>query len=278
VEAGAHIPLDRLTLSVGLLGVFRIANVDDRFWFGLGAAGRSLASYLFTYPGRPHRREHLADLFWPTLDQDRARSALNSAVWRVRKLLASNSKSAGERGLRTAGPEILLEHGDWLDVDAIALQDAANSVIKKPAMLADPAALDRLVAVLSRYEGPFLDGEDGDWILEERERLHSIFVRTAIQVVCQLGRERRYSDAIELARLALKFDPYREELFRLLLGLLTLNEQRANAIRQYDNWSKSLAKDLEIAPLPATCAFVKDIRAIHTDEEFQALRVRLFCS
>ena len=72
-------------LSVGLLGVFRVADVDNRTWSELGPAGRGLASFLFAYPSRPHRRERLADLFWPELDAERARRALNSAIWRMRK-------------------------------------------------------------------------------------------------------------------------------------------------------------------------------------------------
>jgi DNA-binding SARP family transcriptional activator len=86
-------------LSVGLLGVFRVAGVDNRTWSELGPAGRGLASFLFAYPGRPHRRERLADLFWPELDAERARRALNSAIWRMRKLLASEPGNAGGRNL-----------------------------------------------------------------------------------------------------------------------------------------------------------------------------------
>ena len=96
-------------LSVGLLGVFRVAGVDNRTWSELGPAGRGLASFLFAYPGRPHRRERLADLFWPELDAERARRALNSAIWRMRKLLASEPGSAGGRNLLTIGTETILE-------------------------------------------------------------------------------------------------------------------------------------------------------------------------
>jgi len=265
-------------LRVGLLGVFRITNVDPRCWSELGVGGRSFASYLFAYPDQPHRRERLSYLFWPDLDEDHARSALNSAVWRIRKIFACVPESAGDQALKTTGPEIRLQHADWLDVDALALQRAADIVARNPASLADRVVLDGVIAALHRYHGPFLDGDDGDWILEEREKLHSTFVRTSIQAVCQLGGRRRYSDAIDLARLALKFDPYREELVRLFLGLLTLNEQRVGAIRHYDSWSKSLAKDLSIAPLPATRALFEEIKAIDSDGEFQALQARLFGS
>ena len=58
-------------LSVGLLGGFRVAAIDARIWRDLGPGARGLASFLFTYPDRSHRREKLAELFWPGLDTER---------------------------------------------------------------------------------------------------------------------------------------------------------------------------------------------------------------
>ena len=42
---------------------------------------------------------------------------------------------------------------------------------------------EEVLAVRHRYEGPFLDGEDAEWILEERERLHSLFIQSAMIMV-----------------------------------------------------------------------------------------------
>jgi DNA-binding SARP family transcriptional activator len=236
-----------------------------------------LASYLFTYPDRPHRRERLAYLFWPNLDQQRARGALNSAIWRVRKILAGAPETGNDSKLRTTAADVLLEP-EGLDIDALALQRAANWVSREPRVLTQPAVLEQLIGVLSRYEGPFLDGDDGDWILEEREKLHSIFVRMSIQVVRHLGVDQRYTEAIDLARSALRFDPYREELVRMLFGLLALNEQRVSAIREYEKWRNFLETELGIAPLPTTRALLDEIRHVESDQDFHSLRARLFGS
>jgi DNA-binding SARP family transcriptional activator len=262
-------------LSVELLGVFRVATVDNRTWSALGPAGRGLASFFFTYPGRPHRRERLADLFWPELDAERARRALNSAVWRLRKLIASAPDSEGGDNLQTLGSEIILEPTGWLDIDVAVLQEAAAIALQRPTALDEPEILNRVTSALHRYEGPFLDGDDGDWILEERERLHSLFVRTAILVVCRLGTAERYHDAVSLARRALRFDPYREELVRHLLTLLALDERRCEAIQYFQNWSRALKAELDIAPLPATRRILEEIRALDSAEGLLALRTRI---
>ncbi|HUI94184.1 MAG TPA: BTAD domain-containing putative transcriptional regulator [Xanthobacteraceae bacterium] len=252
-----------------------MAAVDRRIWRELGPPARGLASFLFTYPDRGHRRERLAELFWPGLDAERARRALNSAVWRLRKLLSTHPEGAGGQNLQTLGSETILKNAPWLDVDAWALQEFAAPVLRDPTALLDPQKLAAITAILHRYEGPFLDGDEGDWILEERERLHSIFLRTATISVRSLGLAGQFHEAISLARHALRFDPFREELMRSLLVLLALDERRCEAIRTYQHWSGLLKDELNIAPLPATRRVIDEIQTLDSPEGFQRLRDRL---
>jgi DNA-binding SARP family transcriptional activator len=262
-------------LAVSFLGASRVTSSSEKIWSDLGPAGRRLAGFLFTFPDRPHRRERLIDLFWPELDAERGRRAMNSAVWRLRKLLASAPDYKEGHSLRTVGPETILERTPWLDVDTWALLEAAQTTLSGPGPDLGSAAIKEILAVLYRYEGPFLDGEDADWILEERERLHSLFIRSAMIVVRHLGLCAQYHDAILLARHALRFDPYREELVRHLLTLLALDERRIDAIRYYDHWIGMIRKELGISPLPATRAAIEEIRDLHNAENAQHLRARL---
>src|SRR5262249_8452564 len=149
-------------------------------------------------------------LFWPDLDTERARRAMNSAIWRLRKLLATQPESAAGQDLQTLGSKTILKKAPWLDVDIWSLQSLAAPVLKDPASPLEPQRLAAITVILHRYEGPFLDGDEGDWILEERERLHSMFVRTATIAVRALGIAGHYHEAISLARHALRFDAFRE--------------------------------------------------------------------
>ncbi len=264
-------------LTVSLLGASRVTRSNEQIWSDLGPAGRRLAGFLFTFPDRPHRRERLIDLFWPELECREGRRAMNSAVWRLRKLLASSPEYQEGLSLRTVGPETILERTPWLDVDTWALLEAAQTDSQRcrDADLEPSEIAGEILAVLYRYEGPFLDGEDAEWILEERERLHSLFVQSAMIIVRHLGLCSRYHDAILLARHALRFDPYREELVRHLLTLLALDERRIDAIRYYDHWIGMIRKELGISPLPATRAIIEEIRDLHNAENVQHLRARL---
>jgi DNA-binding SARP family transcriptional activator len=235
-----------------------------------------MAGFLFTFPDRPHRRERMIDLFWPDLDAERGRRAMNSAVWRLRKLLASSRECEKDNNLRTVGPETILEKCAWLDVDTWALLHAAQTTLGGSVADLHARRIKEILTVLYRYEGPFLDGEEADWVLEERERLHSMFVQAALVLVRHLGQQERHHEAIQLARHALRFDPYREELVRYLLIVLALDERRNDAIRYYDHWIGLIRKELGISPLPATRATIEEIKNLHDAETLQHLRARLF--
>ena len=262
-------------LSVSLFGVFRVSRIDEQIWSDLGSAGRGLASFLFTFPDRPHRRERLAELFWPDLGEERSRRALNSAIWRLRKVLAAASESKDHASLKTVGSETILERAPWLDIDAWALRQSTATALHRPDEMLSQQTLREIAAVLYRYEGPFLDGDDGDWILEERERLHSHFVQASLVVVRNLGLHALYDDAIRLARHALRFDPFREELVRQLIVLLALDERRFEAIRYYETWSGLLRRELGIPPLAATRAVLDEVRNLQDGDGARDLRARL---
>lgn len=200
---------------------------------------------------------------------------MNSAVWRIRKLLASSPDYIEGQSLRTVGSETLFRRMLWLDVDTWALHQAATTIIESAGVGLSPSEMKDVLRVLYRYEGPFLDGEDAEWILEERERLHSLFIQSSAMLVRRLGLNGYDHDAIRLARHALRFDPYREELVRHLLILLALSERRIEAIRYYDSWINLIRKELGISPLPATRALIEEIRNLHTAENVQHLRERL---
>lgn len=263
-------------LQVRLLGTFRVLRDGTRISCELGRSGRNLASFLFAFPGRPHRRERLADLFWPGLEPERSRAALNSAIWRLRKAIGCEPASCGGLNLLSVGSEIVLEPKDWLEIDTRLFETNIQRLVKRENSSIEASHRTALHDSLDQYEGPFLDGEDADWILEERERLHSLFVGAAKVLVKYYGCIGSYDEGIALTRKVLVFDPYRESAMRNLLVLLALNDQRAEAIQAYNRWQASLKGELGVDPMPATIQLANELRASKTDKEFLAIKGRFF--
>lgn len=111
------------------------------------------------------------------------------------------------------------------------------------------AALDRAVEL---YTGPFLDGGEDHWILEQRERLHCLYVRALTAMMHGLSEQDRYEDALACGRRILVADPMRETIQRSMMLLYVLNGQRREAIRQFERCVQVLRDDCDVEPMPET--------------------------
>ena len=240
-------------LQVDLLGgiAFSIDGVVVRPEFG--PAGRLLACYLFEFPGRVHRRERLADLFWGHAEPVKARAALNTAMWRIRKMLDQAGRGASRR-LTTLGDDVVLEQGDAFMVDTHRFEAACRSAFCG----SEDARFD---AAIDLYGGPFMDGHDDDWILPERERLHCLFVRGMFEAMRRAAIQGRYEIALDLGRRILAVDVLRERIQQDVMLLLVLNGQRGEAIRAYQRLAGLLKSELDIEPMPDTKRLHDDIRS-----------------
>jgi DNA-binding SARP family transcriptional activator len=266
--------------TVRMLGVLTISVDGQRIADDLGPSGRTLTGFLFEFIGRPHRRERLADQFWGHLDPERARAALNTALWRFRKLLARSPQSNGGENLLTNGSDVILERAPWLDIDTQRFGSVVKRLLEPDeATNAGAESFVRdLEGAIETYAGPFLDGEDADWILEERERLHSLFIRAAAELMRHYGRLERYEEAVAVARRILATDPYRESIHRDLVVLLLLNGQRGEALRQHDRWRSLLHQELGIGPMPQTLRLAEEIRSGKIFDRLEIIRAQQFAS
>ena len=224
----------------------------------LGPAGRLLACYLFEFMGRTHRRERLADLFWGDIDPEKARSALNTAIWRIRKILELGSKGAA-RHLITIGDDVILEQSQLVQVDTHSLENASRRILGRAAGALTDGDVHDINQAIDGYGGPFLDGYDGDWVLQERERLHCLFIRSTFELMRAAAKQGRYENALDYGRRILTMDPLRESVQRDVMLLLVLNGQRVEAIRMYKRLINLLKSELDIEPMPETKRLNNDI-------------------
>jgi DNA-binding SARP family transcriptional activator len=263
-------------LSVRMLGVFTILADEARLAIDLGPSGRMLAGYLFEFAGRTHRRERLAELFWGHLDPERSRAALNTALWRVRKILHADAAHKSGNGLHTSGSEVVLEPGPALNIDTRRFTLAVKNALALPQLSASNPVLCHLEEAVEGYTGAFLDGDEADWVMEERERLHSLFVRAASELLRIYGHIQRYEEGIAVARRLLALDPFRESVVRSLLILLVLNGQRAESLRYHERWRVLFRRELNIEPAPQTLRLVDQVRSGHIFEELDSIRDSYF--
>jgi DNA-binding SARP family transcriptional activator len=248
-------------LNVTMLGGVSFVLDGIRIKNELGQSGRRLACYLLAFPGRTHRREKLADLFWEDLEPDNARAALNTAIWRLRKLLGSGAKESATRHLVTTSDEVILEPCEAISVDLHTFLERLKKS-KELATAGDAIGTHlALQSAVDGYGGPFLDGDDDDWIVLERERLQCLYMRALLELMNGAARDKRYEDALDYGRTILGQDSLRESVHRNMMLLLVMNGQRAEAIHHYGRCKRLLSQELSIDPMPETMQLAELIRS-----------------
>ncbi len=150
--------------------------------------------------------EKLSDMLWPDSEGDAARHALETDVYRLRKLLG-NSELLTQRGRRLS----LDRRRCW--VDAWALEAALQRARALPPV---PDAIEELVqmtsAALEIYQGPFLHADERRWAQGYSERIQRKLASHLEEVERRLAPAGRGREASELWRRAMERDPGLEAL------------------------------------------------------------------
>lgn len=194
-----------------------------------------------------HRRDALLALFWPALDQARARAALRQALHALRRRLPRSPlvrRGDGEVGVDPA----------LLRTDVEAFERALEAEDHEEAMRV--------------YGGDFLRGfflsgcpEFERWLDTERLRLRELAASAAWTLA---GHQLRRGDSIAAdmaARRAVELDPTAEGALRSFLEELCEAGDGAAAMRLYRWFERLLREDFQVIPSEATRAVAQGLMA-----------------
>ena len=193
---------------------------------------------------------------WRDLEGDRARSAFNVALHRLRKLLGNDDAVLLELGRVSLNPKLV-----WVDCLAFELLvDAAGAT---PAATLSAAAALGAQRALAMYGGHFLhETEDEPWQMVCRSRLASKFKRT-VTLLARVGVAGGDTRAVRtLLERALEVDPLAEDIARELMRLLSDAGEQAAALNVFEHCRAAIAQGLNAQPASATLALVQQIRAM----------------
>ena len=235
-------------IRLRVLGALELRDDDRELSAVLAQPKRvALLTYLAAaWPTRFHRRDRLLALFWPELEDARARDALNAAVSFLRRELGRTAiakRGADEIGL---DPTIC-----WSDVSAFR------------------AAIDaeRYEEALSLYRGDLLDGffTDGAapfhvWLDRTRGEVRAEASRAARALAEQREREENFTTAVSCARRAVELSDSDERVLRQLLEMLDRLGDRAGAVLAYEAFERRLVSEYETEPSAETRALMSRIR------------------
>lgn len=249
-----------VTPTVQLFGQFSISCRSRTIDLGIAGVTRELLAYLLATANRPTRRDTLTEMFWEDVEFAPARAALNTAVWRINRLLRPL------RGLTMVStPDtIRIEAAPPIRIDTRLIETALRAV--PPAgrqcesALPDPVRAG-LVDAAAAYHGPFFDGCSNNWAIVEREKFTSIYLRILSCLARDCEMQHDYEQALEYARQILAIDPFREQVQCEVMWLCVLVGQRVRALAQYKEYQSLLAQELAIQPMAETRALFELIQS-----------------
>lgn len=207
----------------------------------------ALIVYLAMASGRHVSRDSLLPLFWPELDESRARHSLRQMLYSLRRRL-------GPEGVVTRGGSEVRT-----DPDVIAC-DAAELLAR--------AAAGEAAQTVGLYRGEFLPGfHPGDvsveleqWIEETRGLVRRAAIRAARTLAEESEAGGDLTSAVRWSRKAVDIDLLSELDVHRLVRLLGTAESCQAALEVYERYRLRLKAELELAPGPELQQEVERIR------------------
>jgi serine/threonine-protein kinase len=237
-------------IRLQVLGTLRVEGTDPGVADELLAQPKALALLLYLALARPpglQQRDRLVGLFWPEIDQDRARTALRGTLHRLRHLL-------GEDTIQNRGSESVALAPERIACDALGFTDAL--------------AKDRLRAAVNLYQGEFLPSfflpgcdEFERWLETERAYYAERFIHCAWQLVEQYEQDSEATNATHLARIVARIASTDERMLRRVMTKLYELHDRAGAIEVYSRFAARLRKEYDIEPSTETARLAERIRS-----------------
>lgn len=237
-------------ISISLFGSFALRVNDERQVLPLSGATKHVLVLLASHYNKELRKESVIELTWPDTEFDKARSSLNTAIWRIKKYINAYA------GINIVTQEDLvkLSVDASVELDTRDLEYAIEQIIgAEPGKIrCTDEMLETLQSTAVRCMSIFLEGNTDHWVLPFREQYSIYYTRLLSYLLRDAAEKSQYEIALKYGREILKHDPLREGTQREVMWLYVLNGQRAQALRQYRDLKDCLKTELDIDPMLET--------------------------
>ena len=224
-----------------------------------GRQERLAFAYLVRERGRPVTREELAAVLWPGDAPPAWQTGLSAIVSRLRALVARDELARRSVSISRGFGQYRLDlpYDTWVDVEAAA--HAVDEAEQRLRAGAPRSAFAPAVVASSIARRPFLSGDGGGWVAQERQKLDRVRLR-ALECLARVWlATAEPALAVEAAAEALTLEPLRESSHRLLMQAHAAAGNPADAVRAYHALRESLVSALGTDPSRETEALYLEL-------------------
>lgn len=247
-------------LNISLLGAPEFAIDGDLLKLSI-RKNTALLAYL-AVTGDCHSRESLVALLWPDHEPSYARAGLRRNLSVLKKSLGGQFLSI-DRDTIGLDPTADIE----LDIERFRKLAMVNQEHNHPTGEICPSCLSAMKEAVEIYRGDFMEGFGlpdtpgfDDWQFFQCEGLRQEFSSLLESLVVGLQSRAEYKEAIPYARRWSQIDKLHEPAHRQLMNLYAGSNQRAAALRQYNELERLLKEELGVAPEPKTTELYETIK------------------
>jgi DNA-binding SARP family transcriptional activator/TolB-like protein/tetratricopeptide (TPR) repeat protein len=238
-------------IELTLLGLQTVRDSNGRELGSLAAQPKrfALLAYLaVSGSGGFHRRDTLAAMFWPDLDQFAARRALRNTLYHLREVL-------GDGALITQGDDALAIDPSGLTCDVTKLAAAVSE--------------GRFEEAVNLYHGELLAGVHfanageafEEWLSRERASVIALVSRATRALVDRDEQAGNSAGAAYWAQRACVLAPDDESFLRRAMALHDAADDRGGALRLYDGYARHVSIQFDTKPSAESSALAARIRA-----------------
>ena len=252
------------TLSFSLLGPPDVRLGDRPLGPLPSRKALALLVYLAVESSRSHDRKALALLLWPDAPPEKGLASLRQTLLALRRALGDERLS---RPFLIADPRTVAfdtRTSHRLDLTLLESPPPDCRVLEDPG--ACRRCADQLMGAVESIRGPFLEGFDlpdceefEAWVEGVRERTRTQAARAIEQLVRIKTNAGDLPEAIRIATLGLRIDPFDEGGHRRLMRLFAASGNRRAAELQFESCRNSLVRELGVPPSPETMALLREI-------------------
>ncbi len=247
-------------LTLALLGTPRLTLSDDSLDDVFYEKVEALLAYLVVEGNRPHRREVLAEMFWPELSDDHARSNLRYALFKLREGLQDKGSATPFLLVNRTSIRFNPESDHFLDVNE--LLDAFDHAYRPRHTL----SIDELERLCALYRGDFMEQSTltenelfYDWLCNKRDSFHRYQLILLSKLIEKYTADEDYESALHHAHRYITLDPLDESGYHRLIELLAISGKNTKAIEAYNNLSHLLGMELGIRPNEESTELIRNL-------------------
>ena len=241
-------------LNITTFGTYRVVhkNTDVLSQYCKSEKGAELFRYLLANYEKKVSKEEIISLFWPGMDEKRARQNLSSTLYFVRNAFnKAVGPGIGKKLCRSSSQMCWLEFDDSIFFDAMQLKKELDLANKAGSL--DEKVL-HLENAISLYRGDFMkEDEYNDWVIPIRAEYREIVMNAFVELLDILYQKGDYNECMFYTLRLIEIAPYNEMGIKYKLRLLKrqgrISEARETYLRYVEHlknhYNEKFAKDFE---------------------------------